>query len=323
MPPKQTVVRDPEPVGQETPAETIAPTVLSVTHFLDSGRKTEVPVGEPVFAGDDIYTVIEFSEPGTPVIAYANGREERQFTLSGRGGVHWRGLCKPLNKEGTTFICLQTAWKDTYSVTILADTADLSGNRLGEDIAAPVLEVRPRVAQPVSKEPVQPVVPEEAPEKPVVVVPPKQPQNVIVGDTTYSFTFDDGRTYPGYNPSPKLQHILDTHPSAKLPFFEEAVKQVEVINWVYKEARPLFDSDFDRWGDIIEKVLSQFELSFEINTRVRQAYGITTPSVYWLHVEYLRIRMRYPEITVQSVRLIRFKESVDNGFIVGTTNPNN
>ena len=54
-------------------------------------------------------------------------------------------------------------------------------------------------------------------------------------DLGYTFTLE-GLTYPGYNPSPGLQHILDTYPSAKLPHFLEAVQMVEVIDWVYRKA---------------------------------------------------------------------------------------
>ena len=87
---------------------------------------------------------MKFSESVAPVVSYTTRGNEKRFTLAQRGGIHWRGTCKPVDVENTTFVCRQTAREDSYQVTVLADTADLSGNRLGEAVVSPVLEVKPQ-----------------------------------------------------------------------------------------------------------------------------------------------------------------------------------
>ena len=113
------------------------------------------------------------------------------------------------------------------SVTVATDTVDLAGNPLAEVATTPEIPV----TEPVVKQPQNPVqTPIDTPQNPTD--PGQQPGDFV--DLGYTFTLE-GEKYPGFNPSPKLQNILNTHPSAKLPHFEEAVQMGEVMSWVYRK----------------------------------------------------------------------------------------
>lgn len=302
----------PKPTVQTPAADTIPPTVLSIRHFLDDRREREIGEDELIPAGTDMFTVVEFSEPVTPSITYTpRNEEEKQFTLGQRGGVHWRGLCKPVDAESTTFLCRQYAWEDSYHITVLADTADRSGNPLGEDNISPVVSVGPRVVIDLRPQ-------EEEPE----------PISEEVGDTTYTFTFEDGTTYPGYNPPPKLQRILNTHPSAKLPFFEEAVKKVEVISWVYLMVWSVYPDSVDKEVAARDRVLKQFDMTRGTLDRLTAIYfelprnyahrDAPKHTRYWFAVEYLRLQMQYPDEDRLSL-YTHFQNSKHN--VIGLTGP--
>ena len=154
----------------------------------------------------------------------------------------------------------------------------------------------------------------------------------------YTFTLE-GQTYPGYNPSPEVQRILDTHPSAQLPNFEEAVKMTEVMDWVYRkvwEVYPDWETNpvsVDKRVAARDKVRRQFGLTQKIWHTLEGMYldflGYHPESRYWFFVECYRLlltypeqlRLAYPEIEYNELRH-RFAESLEKGYIVGQTNPN-
>ncbi|MDE0010981.1 MAG: carboxypeptidase-like regulatory domain-containing protein [Candidatus Poribacteria bacterium] len=130
------------------PKDTVSPTVLSVTYYLDSTRNLKVnPTTEFVSEGTDIYTEVVFSEPVTPSITYTSGNNvDRRYTLSKQYfGIHRHDTYKPTDPTGNSFLCRSTARKNTFSVTVTAETDDLAGNRLAKSVIAPTLVVRPRV----------------------------------------------------------------------------------------------------------------------------------------------------------------------------------
>ena len=253
-----------------------------------------------------------FSERVTPAITYTTGGETDTYRVSQAvGGTHWRGVCKPTNKTGTVWLCRQRVAQPSFAVTVTTDTADPAGNHLQKEAITEVIPVTERATAP--QEPVE---------------EPTQPP--ITGDPTLGWSFEDGvytvggETYPGYNPSPNLQHILDTHPSAKLPHFLEAVQMEEVIDWVYRKSW-IFLPDTDKIGKIHKEIEEKFGAMDTLT--LRRAYFDAAPnesppliSVYWLDVEYMRLSMQYPDKN-QWETLILFQENKKN--IVGTENPNN
>ena len=322
--PKETPVT---PAVQETVADEVAPVVLSIEHSLDESGRLEIDENEYIDAGADVFTIVRFSEPVTPVVTYATGRNEKRFTLAQRGGIHWRGTCKPMDVENTTFVCKQTAREDSYHVTVLADTADFNGNRLGEAVPSSILSVEPRVVI-VS-------IPQEIPVQPVTPVPEEtKPTSDKMDDVPDYTSTLEGIPYPGYNPPPALQHILDTHPSANLPFFEEAVKKTEVIGWVFLMAWSVYPDwesnpdSFDKIGAAHNRVLTQFGMNSGILGILTGMYFNLPPnyegkdapphSQYWLVVEYLRLQMQHPGAGVDLL-LVHFERSKHN--VVGLTNP--
>ena len=163
-----------KPTEQKQVGDTVPPTVLSVTHYLDKRRSREVDASDTVPDGTDVYTVVRFSESVTPMITYKTGNSiDRNYTLSQqRHGTHWRGVCKPTDADGTSFLCYATAWEDAFSVTITTETSDPSGNHLVEAVTAPPLQVRPVVITGPT-----PVVVAD----PVVPTPQPVPQQEVLG----------------------------------------------------------------------------------------------------------------------------------------------
>ena len=286
-----------EPIVQKTSADTTAPMVVSITHSLDNEGDTEIAEGEPVFAGTDVYTIIQFSEPVTPVITFANGRKEGVFTLSGRGGVHWRGLCKPVRRKGTTFLCLQTVWEDSYEVTVLADTADLSGNRLAEDVAAPVLSVEERVVVPVPQEPVQPVVsvPEEMPES-VPEEPSTQPEDD--GDHLARAIAVARRIYE------RNQEIADLFYAGEINY-QEYSSRLDII-LIEESGLSYYNQYFEDafLAEIYLKERPEYTLTVALGQYSRRGFT----------VEWMRLHFIYPEKTKEEL-LILFRESVRAGKV--------
>ncbi|MDE0327264.1 MAG: hypothetical protein OXN27_25335 [Candidatus Poribacteria bacterium] len=148
--------KEPEPTQ---PADTTPPTVVSITHYND--RTGEIIAdGASAPAGITVNTEVVFSEPVKPKITYAtNNGKERVYTISPRGGVHWRGLCKPVDKNETTWLCKQNAFGSLFSVTVTTDTTDLAGNPLTEPVTTEV----PLTSTVVTPKPTVPQMPKETP----------------------------------------------------------------------------------------------------------------------------------------------------------------
>lgn len=148
----------------------------------------------------------------------------------------------------------------------------------------------------------------------------------------YTFTLE-GETYPGYNPSPEVQRILDTHPSAQLPHFEEAVKMEEVVDWVYRKVWDVYPDSVDKRVAARRRVKGQFGLTKAIDDTLFSEYfdflGGHPESRYWFSVECFRLLMQhteqlrteYPALEYYAV-WDQFKISLEKGYIVGQTNPN-
>ena len=174
---------------------------------------------------------------------------------------------------------------------------------------------------------------------------PSEPPPPTTGEITlvevgsdYTFTLE-GLTYPGYNPSPTVQHILDTHPSAELPNFEEAVKMIEVVDWVYRKVWEVYPdwetnpASVDKMVAARDRVRRQFGLTEKIWGTLFGMYfdslGEYPESSYWFFVECYRLlltypeqlQLAYPESEYNELRR-RFAESLEKGYIVGETNPN-
>ena len=254
--PEPPVVEEPKEEQTVPVPEEVTPlTVVSITHYRDR-ESTLIPDGTSVEHNVTVRTNILFAEPIDPasvIVTYTTGGETKRFSYS-TGGVHWRGTFQVSGNRQRIF-CKQFAREDSFTVT-LQEAKGLSGSILTEPVTAPEIVVTPRpvIAVPEPQEPTQPetpvqtpadtpptdtLIPDEPTQEPIAPQPdpPAAPQP---GEYTFSFA---GYTYPGYNPSPGLQHILDTHPSAKLPHFLEAVKITEVIDWAYRKSWVLWDPD--------------------------------------------------------------------------------
>ena len=297
------------------PTDTIAPTVESITHSYDGNPIAE---GESVPAGTTIETQIVFSERVIPTVQYTTGGKTKAYTTSQTvGGVHWRGICKPTDKSGTVWLCKQTATQPSFSVTVTTSTVDTAGNPLAEAVTTPEIPV----TKPVVRQPQKPITPITEPEEPT-----QQPSKFI--DLGYTFTLE-GERYPGFNPSPGLQKILETHPSAKLPHFEEAVQMVEVMDWVYRRVWTVYP-DWETTNKDIEArdaVLAQFGLSQETTIILSSTYfrildgPLPGHSQYWLIVEYLRLKLEHLKANEDALFNL-FNESISKGWIIGIVNPN-
>lgn len=328
----------PEPPAEEPtpPADTTPPTVTEVAWYHD-WQMTE-PVVDDIRPGDTIYTVVTFSEAMQHTVAgdgtarpalfiVVDGVETRyRMAAHGASGEDFTsGTAKPLHGGTDDYLCKYTIPADTVGTIALrveAESADVAGNMVAEEseYAAPFAVAKPT---PVTKPEPRPSNPIELGEVPLVEV-----------GSEYTFTFENGETYPGYNPSPGLQHILDTHPSAQLPFFEEAVKMVEVIDWVYLRSGEMYFPDWERIVTARRQVEAQFGLTKVVENTLHAMYvrflGYEPNSTYWSRVEQIRILLQNPEplkteMTAKGMADIqrRFGESLEEGLIVGETNPNN
>ena len=316
-PTDDTVKKPVEPTQPEPPTEpmdTVVPTVVSITH-RDDRTGTVIADGESVPHGTTINTEIVFSEPVKPSVTYTtdNGKA-RLYTLSTKGGVHWRGLCKPVDKNETTWLCKQSAFSPSFVVTVMTETTDRVGNHLAEVVTS-TLSVQPRpvvVVQPTEPEP---TVPEETTE----------PEPGGIGDLGYTFTFPTGETYPGYNPSANLQKILATHRSAKLPHFHEAVQMVEVINWVYRKVWVLYPEDGEKRESVRMRVITHMDMSPFVEAVLPQiffstpAHRLPDHSRYWMAVEYLRLKLEHPRKEEDDLLYLFAR---NKGKVVGIVNPN-
>ena len=306
LPPRQDEPREEEPTEQ--PTDTVSPTVRSITHFHEGD-----PVEGELPTGATVETRIVFSEQVTPSITYTTGGKTKTYGISQTvGGIHRSGVCKPADKTGTIWLCRQNVSQPSFATTVTTNTADPAGNRLQEETTTEAVPVTERAT---------------TPQKPIE--DPTQPP--ITGDPTLGWSFENdvytvgGETYPGYNPSPNLQRILDTHPSAKLPFFIEAVEMVEVIDWVYLKSW-IFYPNTDTIGKVRKEVLKKLGVTELDGLTLRRTYfdilpnGSPPPSSrYWLFVEYFRLRMQHPNKNQWEILLL-FQQHKNN--VVGTENPN-
>ena len=198
----------------------------------------------------------------------------------------------------------------------------------------------PEPTQPEQPTTVEPDLVEPAePEEPTPGPDPAEVTPVEVG-SEYTFTLE-GETYPGYNPSPGVQHILDTHPSAQLPHFEEAVRMEEVVDWVYRKVWMVYP-DWETNPVSVDKMIAarravnaQFGLTQRLESTLISMYeeflGYIPRSYYWWRVECFRLLLEHQEelrsdyytIAEYDNLRFRFQESLEEGYIVGQTNPNN
>ena len=199
--------------------DTEPPVVRAVTYWRTEDLTD--PLTDIVRPGADVYTKITFSEAmkvtagddeqRRPVLHYQIGRERVRYRIVAEGDPLQHGDAQSMS-GGTAFVCRNTIPTDTigsFWVAVGTLSEDTSGNRMA-DFYVHTRRLR--------------IEPEPVPE-PISEPEPETPQGTATTDYTYNF---EGEIYPGYDPTPKLQHILDTHPSAQLPFFEEAVRMVEV-----------------------------------------------------------------------------------------------
>ena len=286
---------------QIQPKDTIPPTVLSITHYRD-GSQEAIKIDEAVQGGTIINTEVVFSEPMrissgdsiSPAINYRAGWTRGQYEVSQTGNRHLSGTCKPITADGTTFLCKQRVSKGVFSITLGTGSTDLAGNPLAEAVTTQQITV-------IFRQP-----------------------------TDNTFTLNSKR-YPGYNPSADLQHVLDTHPSAQLPFFEASVRAIEVIDWIYREVWAVYPDNADSRSDARKRGLAKFGLTQGLTGELARIYfdlpvGYSDEDVephakYWFTVEYLRLKLQYPRKSDLEL-LNRFQISVEKGYIVGTTNPN-
>ena len=136
----------PPPVTEVPQAQTPAPTVLSVKHYLDDNETEEINADEVfVWAGTTLNTKIVFSKPVTPAVTYTTGDRTRAYTIStDLRGVHWRGVCKPTDKRHTVWLCKQSVSVPSFLVTVTTDTEDMAGTHIKESVQTVPIEIRRR-----------------------------------------------------------------------------------------------------------------------------------------------------------------------------------
>lgn len=322
---------DPEPVMTTDPL-----TIVSITHYRDRSDEL-LSEGESVEEGTTIRTEIVFAKPvqaDSLVITYPGEKQ-----LSHSTGVHWRGTYQ-LSRNGKTVRAKLNAPGETFSLVVEQATGR-DGSTLKQPVTAPEVLVGLEAMPEPQETPAQPGMPmQEGPTVPATqepTVPRPTPQDRTLGGTVdlgYTFTFD-GHTYPGYNPSPNLQHILDTHPSAKLPHFLEAVQIVEVIDWVYRKTWEIYQETGNR--DVLGPATHAVERKFgqisdtdpdTIDTfhSLRRMYevikGEPAYSLYWLSTEYSRQRLLHPDASEDDI-IDKVRESIKANKVIGVINPNN
>lgn len=328
--PTDTVIETPADDTEKEPTQptdTTPPVVVSITHYNDrtGGMIAE---GESVEHNTTVKTLIMLSEPIDPtsvVVTYTTGGEaaQRYSYAAGEGGVHWRGTFR-VSGDKKTIRCKQYARKDSFTVT-LEEAEDMSGNTLAEPVTTTVI-VEPHVVT-TAPEPTVPQPPIETPAPPLQESL-QQPESIV--DLGYTFTLE-GETYPGYNPSPELQRILDTHPSAKLPHFIEAVQMEEVIDWTYRTVWKVYPDwetnsiSVDKQVAARHKVNAHFGMSRFVSGVLPRMFfsapdGPLPPhSRYWMKVEYLRLQLEHPDKEEDDL-LNLFIRNKNN--VVGIMNPN-
>ena len=320
--------KNPEP--EEEPADTTPPTIIEVDYYADRELTEQLVAVSAVYPGDTIYTKIVFSEPmqhiiandetARPALSFVLDEQATRYTVAAHGVSEkdfLSGACTPLRDGTDEYLCKVTIPADTvgtFALQVGAETADRAGNSIAEasvHIASFVIET------------IEPPKPN----------PPSTEVTLVEVGSDYTFTLE-GETYPGYNPSPEVQHILNTHPSAQLPHFEEAVKMTEVVDWVYRKVWEVYPDDVDKRIATRIEVEAQFGLSQKIEQTLRGMYfdflGGDPESYYWFYVECFRLllqhaeqlRLYYPEAKYAELQQY-FKESLEKGHIAGQTNPNN
>ena len=329
--PEPTVVEEPkeEPVTP-VPEEVTPLTVVSITHYRDR-ESTLIPEGTSVEHNTTVRTNIVFAEPIDPtsvVITYTTGGETKRFSYS-TGGVHWRGLFQ-VNGNKKRIFCKQLAREDSFVVT-LQEAKGLSGSTLTESVVSPTIPVGTHAVVPLplpeSSLPTK-AVPLPLPESSSPIPPTPVPMAPQGAD--YSFeTFEvDGETYPGFNPSSKLQDVLDTHPAAKLPHFMEAVRMTEVLDWAYRKDASLWQAGREQEGrEIWRKARAHLDILDVHKSALLIIYFAAweedgeglSGSAYWMFVEFLRLKLQCPDKSNREISHL-FGESKNN--VVGIYNPN-
>ena len=327
--PEEPEMEDPEepetPEEPKEPAEeevAMEPVNIEVGYYWDFLATEKLDEASTVNPGDTIYTKITFSRPVQHIVADdETARPALSFVLDDQATRYTTvasdvteenflpGTCKPLN-NGTGYLCKVTIPADitTLALQVEADTVDEAGNPVTETtIRSEPLRIRPLIRDLPTTE-------------------------VVVVGTEYTFTLE-GITYPGYNPGPEVQRILNTHPSAKLPNFEEAVKMEEVVDWVYRTVWVVYPASVDKRVAARRAVKAYFGLAQEINNELVVTYinhiGNAAISKYWFGTECFRLilthtegpRLVYPASDIEELRK-QFANSLRRGYIVGQTNPN-
>ena len=348
----EATTTDPEPTTPEStePTDTEPPTVTGVAFYSD-WQLTEEITAARVHPGDTVYTKVVFSEPvqhivaddetARPALSFVLDGQATRYTIAAHGASgkdFLSGVCKPFGSGVDDYLCKVVIPADTtgtFALQVEAETADTAGNAVAEASEHPALfivaEPEPIVEPPVVTEPAPIAEPSEPTPAPTEI-------KIVEVGSEYTFTLE-GETYPGYNPSPEVQRILDTHPSAQLPHFEEAVKMEEVVDWVYRKVWDVYPdwktnpASVDKMIAARRKVKGQFGLTKVIDDTLFGEYfdflGGDPESRYWFSVECFRLlmqhteqlRLAYPSKEYHEV-WDQFKISLEKGYIVGQTNPN-
>lgn len=334
--PEETPATEPvatEPTEPEEPvplADTTPPTVVEVAWYSDWQMTQPLTSTSTVRPGDTIYTTVTFSELVTHTIADDETARPALFIVTDSTTTRYKmlphgvsfqsGEAKPLHGGTDDYLCKYTVPADivgTITLRVAVETTDTAGNTVAEESEhiAPFMVIEPIVESPMITEP-----------EPTVTLPPSY--ELPAGEEEdYTYTVE-GEVYPGFNPSPRLQHILETHPSAELPYFLEAVKMTEVIDWAWERIWEAYPDD-EEWSAATKDLFLHFGITFAgLPSLLHQTYyeiypaEIMEASKYWYTVEYLRLKEVYPYTEFEEL-FEHYIESVKNGLIVGTRNPNN
>ena len=123
-------------------ADTTPLTIVSITHYRDG---SDIPIAEDerVPIGTTLLTEIVFSESvkvdDTLRITYTTNKEEKRYSPSQQGGIHWRGTCQP-GKPQNSVLCKANASVDPFIVRVQT-ASDLNGNTLSESVTASEIDV--------------------------------------------------------------------------------------------------------------------------------------------------------------------------------------
>ena len=247
------------------------------------------------------------------------------------GSITVSGTSADIPAETTVTVMIDSITAVTTTDTFGSWSVTVPATEANQLIAGTVIVTASAIdasdSSPFEYEP--PMVTEPEPPGPTPLAPTEV--TLVEVGSDYTFTLE-GHTYPGYNPSPEVQRILDTHPSAQLPNFAEAVKMGEVVDWVYRKVWVVYP-DWRDSSDSVDKMIAarrrvkgQFGLTKRINDTLSTMYfhflGYDPESHYWFGVECFRLLLQYPEESLEGLKE-RFEESLKKGYIVGQTNPNN